>query len=191
MWSIRTVKAPLCCFTSPPELLLTWRRCHNKSRCWHECRRLCPEEQNVIWWRAEGGTYSTRSGWEPAAREEHPLIYSLVITQPNVTLNGDEFLKDTSLLPFGDGGWYRLLGRYPVKMLSSLGITHHVSPTSTLFFGGRNALNWLAEKEDEGTAGLFQERRPFRELWDTCKSKRESAYYEPIVCFKWISLRWL
>lgn len=53
-------------------------------------------------------------------------------------------------------------------MLSSLGITHHVSPTASLFFGGRNTLNWLAEKEDEGTAGLVQERRPLRELWDTC-----------------------
>lgn len=54
-------------------------------------------------------------------------------------------------------------------MLSSLGITHHVFPTSILFFGGRKTLNCLAEKEAEGTAGLFQERRPLRELWDTCK----------------------
>lgn len=57
-----------------------------------------------------------------------------------------------------------MLGRYPVKMLSSLGITHHVSPTSTLFFGGKKTLNWLAENEEEGTAGLFQERSPLREL---------------------------
>lgn len=55
-------------------------------------------------------------------------------------------------------------------MLSSLGITHHVSPTAPLFFGGRNTLNWLAEKEDEGTAGLVQERRPLRELCDTCNT---------------------
>lgn len=58
-------------------------------------------------------------------------------------------------------------------MLSSLGITHHVSPTSTLFFGGKKTLNWLAEKEAEGTAGPFQERRPLRELCDTCKSRDE------------------
>lgn len=56
-------------------------------------------------------------------------------------------------------------------MLSSLGITHHVSPTSTLFFGGRKTRKWLAEKEADGTAGLFQERRPLRELWDTCKQR--------------------
>lgn len=62
------------------------------------------------------------------------------------------------------GGWYRLLGRYPVKMLSSLGITYHVSPTKTLFLGGKKTLNWLAEKEEEGTAGLCHERRPLREL---------------------------
>lgn len=49
-------------------------------------------------------------------------------------------------------------------MLSSLGITHHVSPTAPLFFGGKNTLKRLAEKEDEGTAGLVQERRPLREL---------------------------
>ncbi|TNN55325.1 hypothetical protein EYF80_034457 [Liparis tanakae] len=49
-------------------------------------------------------------------------------------------------------------------MLSSLGITHHVSPTSPLFFGGKKALNWLAEKEEKGTAGLFHERSPLREL---------------------------
>lgn len=57
-----------------------------------------------------------------------------------------------------------MLGRYPVKMLSSLGMTHHVSPTSTLFFGGSRALNWPAEKEEKGTAGLFHERSPLREL---------------------------
>ena len=68
-----------------------------------------------------------------------------------------------------------MLGRYPVKMLSSLGITHHVSPTSSLFFGGKKALNWLAEKEEEGTAGLFHERRPLRELWDTCKRRRQNS----------------
>lgn len=70
-------------------------------------------------------------------------------------------------LPFGVGGWYRLLGRYPVKMLSSLGITHHVSPTSILFFGGRKTLNCPAENDKEGTAGPFQDRSPLRELWDT------------------------
>lgn len=53
--------------------------------------------------------------------------------------------------------------------MSSLGITHHVFPTSSLFFGGKKTLNRLAGKEAEGTAGLFQERRPLRELWDTCK----------------------
>lgn len=61
------------------KLLLTWRQCHNKNHCWLECRRLCPGEQNVTWWRAEGGTCSTRSGWEPAAQEENTsfLCYSL------------------------------------------------------------------------------------------------------------------
>ena len=57
-----------------------------------------------------------------------------------------------------------MLGRYPVKILSSLGITHQVSPTFTLFFGGKKALNWLAEKVEEGTAGVFHDRSPLREL---------------------------
>lgn len=59
-----------------------------------------------------------------------------------------------------------------MKMLSSLGITHHVFPTSSLFFGGKKTLNCLAEKEAEGTAGLFQECRPLRELWDTCRGRK-------------------
>lgn len=58
-------------------------------------------------------------------------------------------------------------------MLSSLGITHHVSPTSILFFWGKNTLNWLAEKDEEGTAGLFQDRSPLRELWETWKRWRK------------------
>lgn len=62
-------------------------------------------------------------------------------------------------------------------MLSSLGISHHVFPTSSLFFGGKKTLNCLAEKEAEGTAGLFQERRPLRELWDTCRGRINSSYH--------------
>lgn len=61
-------------------------------------------------------------------------------------------------------------------MLSSLGTTHHVFPTSTLFFGGRKTLNCLAEKEAEGTAGLCQERRPLRQPWDTCRGRTKSSY---------------
>lgn len=56
----------------PADSLLTWRRCHNKSRCWLGRRRLCLEERSEIWWRAEGGTCSTRSGREPAGRAEQP-----------------------------------------------------------------------------------------------------------------------
>lgn len=68
------------------ESLLTWTRCHNKSRCWHECRRRRPEERNVIWWRAEGGTYSARSGWEPVTGWKQLLIYSAILTtQPDAT----------------------------------------------------------------------------------------------------------
>lgn len=51
-----------------------------------------------------------------------------------------------------------------MKILSSLGITHHVSPTFTLFFGGKKALKWLAEKVEDGTAGVFHECNPLKEL---------------------------
>ena len=58
-------------------------------------------------------------------------------------------------------------------MLRSLGMTHQVSPTWSLPLGGRSALNLVAEKVEEGTAGLRQDRRPIRELcvtWRTDKT---------------------
>lgn len=108
---------------------------------------------------------------ENLQQERKGLKYTREKWQSKQTGQESIFRAFTSL-PFGAGGWYRLLGRYPVKMLSSLGITHQVSPTSILFFGGRNALNWLAKKDNEGTAGLFQERRPLSELWETWTTKK-------------------
>lgn len=55
-----------------------------------------------------------------------------------------------------------MLERYPVKMFNSLGIIHHGSPRSSLFFGGRKALNCLASITLIGAAGAVQFLSPDR-----------------------------